>query len=78
MKDKARTTFVLTYIIGKRGLIYMKVITIVSLPQAQFYAKNGVLPFKTLYSEKYDRIVFLYDKKATKEVWEMWRDSKKK
>ena len=56
----------------------MKVITIVSLPQAQFYAKNGVLPFKPLYSDKYDRIVFLYDKKATKEVWEMWRDSKKK
>ena len=56
----------------------MKVITIISLPQAQFYAKSGGLPFKTLQSEKYDRIVFLYDKKATKEVWEMWRDSKKK
>ena len=52
----------------------MKTIVIYYLEQAKFYMKNGVYPIRNIYSEKYDKVVFVFNLDETKEVWEGWKN----
>lgn len=51
----------------------METVKIVNLTQASFYLKKGIKPVDVYYT---DRIVFVFNKKKTKDVWEHWRKNR--
>lgn len=51
----------------------MKTIIIYYVEQAKFYMKNGVWPIRIIYSDRYDKIGFVFNIDETKSVWEEWK-----
>lgn len=51
----------------------MKTIIIYYVEQAKFYMKNGVWPIRIIYSDRYDKIGFVFNIEETKTVWEEWK-----
>lgn len=47
-----------------------KTIEIVNVKQASMYIKNGVKPIDLYYGR--DRLVFLFNKEETREVYDKW------
>lgn len=41
--------------------------------QAKAYLSDGVKPVDVYYDEKIDKIIFVFKKEDTKEVWEKWK-----
>lgn len=51
--------------------------TLCNIKQIVFYAKNHVQPL--IIDEGWDgKLLAIYDKRATKEVWEIWKSQKQK
>ncbi|MDU1413467.1 MAG: hypothetical protein E6929_11705 [Clostridium sp.] len=48
----------------------METIAIVNVRQAGMYIKNGVKPIDVYFGK--DRLVFLFNKKDTREVYDKW------
>ena len=56
----------------------MKNICILDVKQATFYLKHGLKAKDMFYSDRWDKIVYVYDEEVTKKVWELWKESKHK
>ncbi|MDD7314962.1 MAG: hypothetical protein PUH11_04465 [Bacilli bacterium] len=56
----------------------MKNICILDVKQATFYLKHGLKAKDMFYSDRWDKIVYVYDEEDTKKVWELWKESKHK
>ena len=66
-----------------KGFDYMKenkfnkefdfeVVNIFNTRQATMYIKHGLEVLKLDYSEKYDRLVFVFEKAKTKPLFDLW------
>ena len=50
----------------------IEIVNIFNTRQATMYIKHGLEPLKVEYSEKYDRLVFVFDKAKTKPLFDKW------
>lgn len=51
----------------------VKEVKLVNMKQVSGYIKYGIQPIRVEVS---DRLVFVFDKQETKEVWKLWLDFK--
>ena len=42
------------------------------MKQVKSYIKNGIKPIDVLYDERYDTLVYVFDKNDTKEIYKKW------